>query len=72
MNWNLKIIQNLNLIDELNKVKLEELELENIDKENNNDIGEDEFFSLFDINEYDDNSFIDFFFFFYLYTPTSI
>ena len=59
MNWNLKIIRDLNLIDELNKVKLEELELENIDEENNNDIGENEFFSLFDINEYDDNGCID-------------
>jgi len=54
MNWNLKIIRDLNLIDELNKIKLEELELENIDEEDN-EIGEDEFFSLFNINEYDDN-----------------
>ena len=54
MNWNLKIIRDLNLIDELNKIKLEELELENIDEEDN-EIGKDEFFFLFNINEYDDN-----------------
>jgi hypothetical protein len=55
MNWNLKIIRDLNLYNELNQIKLAELELENIDEEDNNEIEEDEFFSLFDINEYDDN-----------------
>ena len=55
MNWNLKIIRDLNLIDELNKIKLKDLELENIDEEDNNEVEEDDFFSLFDINEYDDN-----------------
>jgi hypothetical protein len=54
MNWNLKIIHDLNLYNELNQIKLAELELENIEEEDNNEI-EDEFFSLFDINEYDEN-----------------
>jgi hypothetical protein len=56
MNWNLKIIQDLNLIDELNKIKLNESELKNINQNDNEECDEeDEFFSLFDINEYNDN-----------------